>query len=76
MSHVPKWILLPAGGYCFGIEARGKGRDNVELHGGFKTWEEAYDHKRYLEAEFSDYSYVKVVKIETPEVVVEHSVVK
>lgn len=62
------WIILPSAGYCFGVEARGKGRAYAELHGGFSTFAEADRKKRELLAEFDDYAYVKVVKIETPEV--------
>ena len=62
-----RWILLPPGGYSYGVEARGKGWRNVELHGGFKTYEEADARRARLLREYSDYEYAKVVKIETPE---------
>ena len=68
MSHIPTWILLPFGdGYCWGVEACPKDHRHVELHGGFKSEAEAEACKRRLVAEFSDYEYVKVVRIETPE---------
>lgn len=60
-------ILLPKGdGYCFGVEA---GSDNpfIELHGGFKTKTDAAIYRDKLLREYSDYTYAKVVKIETPE---------
>ena len=62
------WIMLPPGGYCYGVEARGKGWDKVELHGGFNTFEEAFDYSRVLLRKYSDYEYAYVVKIETPAV--------
>jgi len=62
------WIILPKAGYCFGVEAQGKGRAYAELHGGFSTVVEAERKKRELLSEFSDYASVKVVRIETPQV--------
>jgi len=61
------YILLPPGGYCYGVEAGHKSGDIVELHGGFRTITDAAVCRDRLITEYSDYAYVKVVKIETPE---------
>ena len=58
-------ILLPQGGYCYGVEAH-SANPFVELHGGFKTVTDAAAYRDKLLAEYSDYTSVKVVKIETP----------
>lgn len=68
ISFHPKYILLPgslSGGYSFGVEA-GPSHGGVELHGGFRTREHADRYAKALRDEYSDYEYVKVVKIETP----------
>lgn len=64
---MPEWIMLPSGGYCYGVEARGKGWKEAELHGGFKTYARAAQERDRLLREYEDYEYAKVVKIETPE---------
>jgi hypothetical protein len=63
----PSYIMLPTGGYFYGVEARGKGWDSVELHGGFKTRGTAEVYRINLLTEYDDYDYAKVVKIELPE---------
>lgn len=70
MSKEPNWLLIPTEikGYSYGVEAY-SGNPWVELHGGFKTPEEADAHRRALLREFGGYTNVKVVRIETPEVV-------
>ena len=67
------YILLPEGGYCYGVEAHSR-NPFVELHGGFASYEAAYEHACKLRADFSDYTTIVVVKIETPAVRVEEVV--
>ena len=62
-----KYILLPVGSYSFGVEAHGRGRPNVELHGAFSRYRDAAKYKDALLEEYSDYHYAIVVKIETVE---------
>lgn len=71
MSKQPNWLLIPTEikGYSYGVEAY-SGNPWVELHGGFKTPEEADAHRRALLREFGGYTNAKVVRIETPEVAV------
>ena len=47
-------ILLPEGGYCYGVEAHSR-NPFVELHGGFASYDAAYKHACELRAEFGDY---------------------
>ena len=63
-----RWILLPGKGYCYGVETGTEpGPDqHIELHGGFRTWEEAHVYKGALLEEYDGYEFVRVVKIETP----------
>lgn len=61
------WIMLPSGGYPYGVEAGPSVGDQIELHGGFTTFQEAEAHRDFLLHEYGDYAYAKVVKIETPE---------
>jgi len=67
------YILLPEGGYCYGVEAHSR-NPFVELHGGFASYDAAYEHACELRAEFDDYTTIVVVKIETPAVRVEEVV--
>lgn len=60
------WIILPTGGYCYGVEAIPKDHRHVELHGGFATREQAVRLTQTLREEFTDYDTIEVVKIETP----------
>lgn len=61
-----KYIMLPKGPYPFGVEAGHKEGDLVELHGGFTTKEAAEKYAAEMRETFSDYAYIKIVKIETP----------
>lgn len=61
------YILLPKGGYCYGVEAGHASGEITELHGGFKTRDQALSAAKQLLLKYSDYAYAKVVKIETPQ---------
>lgn len=61
-----RWIMLPPGGYPYGVEAGGSA--GVELHGAFETEEKASQYRTWLLGKYEGYDYAKIVKIETPEV--------
>ena len=64
------YLIIPNDtGYSFGVIAGPSlGRSHDELWGPLATQREAQDFIASLKAEFSDYEYFRVVKIETPEV--------
>jgi hypothetical protein len=57
-------IVLPLDGGCYGVKAGSE--LGIELHGGFATRYLAEEHAEYLSRQ-DDYTYVKVVRIETPD---------
>lgn len=58
------YILLPQGGVeRWAVSAGTSGKDHTELHGGFKSYDEARSYADALRKEFSDYSYVEVTEI-------------
>ena len=65
-------LILDAGaGYPFGVIAgpsipMANGNPSNELHGPFSTREKAEAYIRDLKAEYDDYEYFNVVKIEVP----------
>lgn len=68
MKHKKYLLLDPKLGYPFGVLASSKGPFGDELHGPFKSHDEARDYGRDLVREYSDYTDVNVVKIEVPHV--------
>ena len=55
-------------GYQYGVVAEHKDGQRFELHGFFRTYDDAYDRRAYLETAYEDYGCMKIVKIELPEV--------
>jgi hypothetical protein len=68
MDTQSRWLMLPKGGYSYGVEAGHNDGTTVELHGGFRTYAKAAQVRDRLLRDYTDYEYAKVVKIETPEV--------
>ena len=61
------WILVPKGGYCYGVECH-SANPYVEIHGGFRSQGDALEHAAKLARDFADYTLIQVVKIETPSI--------
>lgn len=61
-------LLPPGGGYPYGVEAGPTTHGQIELHGAWKTYDEAAAHADWMRGEYADYEYIKIVRIEMPEV--------
>lgn len=66
MKAVNYLLIKPDGGYPFGVIAGPSIAGRDELWGPFETRAAAEDHIAGLKAEYSDYEYFTVVKIEVP----------
>lgn len=58
------FLVLPNRTACFAVAAGGKGRNTVELHGGFADHDKAASYRDELKKEYEGYDFVEVIEIE------------